>query len=277
MYDMKRPARVSPELELVSKGTAWFDEIRLVPDVWVNTSVDNEINGLMVELYTPLENSELFYRFFDVDPIKAQKEALEADPDEYMKYDGNPVLIEGLGVLDVQVRQGDRITGKRKASLFSHKAIGKTVSYNTMFSPAYQAEGEEALVDGRIASKWYKCPYWQAFEGIDAEVIIDLGQVLSIEEVSMNFLNDPDVWIFLPRQVKVALSQEGFRWENWETVAIPQRDDDKDASIHTLTIGKEKADARYIKVKAENIGTCPRGHKGEGGKAWLFIDEVIIR
>jgi hypothetical protein len=34
--------------------------------------------------------------------------------------------------------------------------------------------------------------------------------------------------------------------------------------------------ARYVKVTAKNIGTCPEWHKGDGGKAWLFIDEIQI-
>ncbi|MCD6347789.1 MAG: hypothetical protein J7L96_10250, partial [Bacteroidales bacterium] len=34
--------------------------------------------------------------------------------------------------------------------------------------------------------------------------------------------------------------------------------------------------ARYIRIKAKNRGVCPVWHKGAGGKAWLFADELII-
>ena len=33
---------------------------------------------------------------------------------------------------------------------------------------------------------------------------------------------------------------------------------------------------RYIKVKAESIKKCPEWHPGAGGKAWLFIDEIVV-
>ncbi len=33
---------------------------------------------------------------------------------------------------------------------------------------------------------------------------------------------------------------------------------------------------RYIKLSAENVRTCPDWHPGTGGKAWIFIDEVVI-
>jgi hexosaminidase len=34
--------------------------------------------------------------------------------------------------------------------------------------------------------------------------------------------------------------------------------------------------ARYVKIVAENIGICPKGHWGEGNPAWLFIDEIMV-
>jgi hypothetical protein len=34
--------------------------------------------------------------------------------------------------------------------------------------------------------------------------------------------------------------------------------------------------ARFVKIHAANIGTCPDWHKGTGGKTWLFVDEIII-
>ena len=34
--------------------------------------------------------------------------------------------------------------------------------------------------------------------------------------------------------------------------------------------------ARYVKIAAKNLGVCPAWHPGAGGKAWLFMDEIII-
>jgi len=34
--------------------------------------------------------------------------------------------------------------------------------------------------------------------------------------------------------------------------------------------------ARYVRVYAENLGVCPPWHPGHGGKAWLFVDEIIV-
>jgi hypothetical protein len=34
---------------------------------------------------------------------------------------------------------------------------------------------------------------------------------------------------------------------------------------------------RFIRVKAENIKTCPDWHVGRGQKAWIFADEVVVK
>ena len=34
--------------------------------------------------------------------------------------------------------------------------------------------------------------------------------------------------------------------------------------------------ARYVRLQARGIGLCPAGHAGAGGKAWLFIDEIVV-
>ena len=39
---------------------------------------------------------------------------------------------------------------------------------------------------------------------------------------------------------------------------------------------KINSSIRYLKISAENIKKCPDWHRGNGGKAWLFFDEIII-
>jgi hypothetical protein len=35
-------------------------------------------------------------------------------------------------------------------------------------------------------------------------------------------------------------------------------------------------ETHYIRIHAKNIAVCPEWHKGAGGKAWLFVDEIMI-
>ena len=44
------------------------------------------------------------------------------------------------------------------------------------------------------------------------------------------------------------------------------------------TLGKSGLDlrARYVRVRARNLGLTPDWHPARGVKAWLFVDEVVI-
>ena len=39
---------------------------------------------------------------------------------------------------------------------------------------------------------------------------------------------------------------------------------------------RPRCNARYVKMVAKTIGTCPEGHVGAGQKAWIFCDELVI-
>ena len=34
--------------------------------------------------------------------------------------------------------------------------------------------------------------------------------------------------------------------------------------------------ARFVRIWAKNIGLCPAWHPVAGGKAWVFVDEVVV-
>jgi hexosaminidase len=34
---------------------------------------------------------------------------------------------------------------------------------------------------------------------------------------------------------------------------------------------------RFLRVKAKNVGLVPDWHTGSGGKAWPFVDEIVIQ
>ncbi len=46
--------------------------------------------------------------------------------------------------------------------------------------------------------------------------------------------------------------------------------------VHTFVDSFSGMQARYLKVLAENRGFCPKGHRGAGEDAWLFVDEIIV-
>ncbi len=148
--------------------------------------------------------------------------------------------------------------------------------YAYPFSSQYNGGGAMALTDGRVGTTNYQGGQWQGFEGTDLKATIDLTKETTLHDVSTGFLEDTPVWIFLPEYVKYYVSQDG---KNFKQVAeIKNEIDSRKEPIvlkqFTANLGGVKA--RYLRIFAKNIGVCPPWHRGAGGKAWLFVDEVQI-
>lgn len=144
------------------------------------------------------------------------------------------------------------------------------------FSDRYSGGGNQGLIDGKLGSFLYNDGMWQGFYGKDMEVIVDLGQPTTINRVTTGFLQSIGVWIFHPIRVEFFTSADG---QQFNSIGSTTMEISPDTCIDGVKYFAQKADgkkARYIKVKATNIGICPDWHHGAGGKAWVFADEIIV-
>jgi hexosaminidase len=157
-----------------------------------------------------------------------------------------------------------------------HLAAGKKVQLSNKYSPRYPAGGELALVNGMKGSSNFRDSNWQGYEGDDLIAVIDLGEPKNISSISTAFFQAVGSWAFFPRTVEYAVSLDG---QNFQTIATLTNDvpDNQTGNLTKEFAGKfSDVSARYVKVKAKNIGICPDWHAGAGGKAWLFVDEIVV-
>ena len=125
-------------------------------------------------------------------------------------------------------------------------------------------------------SENFRDGYWQGWEGDDLVALIDFGQVITIDKITMGFLQNINSWIFLPEYVEFAISQTGEEFEviaQLEPQVSPRY---LEVVIENISYESTPIESQYLKVKAKNIGVCPDWHPGAGGKTWLFCDEIIV-
>ena len=201
-----------------------------------------------------------------------------------------PLVVERLKALAQTIREqlGDRLTevegtevrepGRRfghKVRDVKHQAIGKKVTLSTTFSSTYKGGGSAGLVDGKRGSTDHQDGRWQGYEGRDFEAIIDLGTRTPVKRIRAGFLRSQGSWIFFPASVEVAVSSDGRSFKTVKSFT----EDLKDVSVEKLKTYVAKGldvSARYVRVKAKNVGVCPEWHVGAGGKAWVFVDEIMV-
>ena len=117
---------------------------------------------------------------------------------------------------------------------------------------------------------------WHGFSGKDMVTTIDLGTVTSASSITIGCLQNYGSWIFFPQWVKFEISEDGLNFKEIKTVqnAIPPAPSLPQMQDFKVQFAEQKV--KTIRITAKNLGVCPKGHPGEGGDAWLFVDEVLV-
>jgi hexosaminidase len=157
-----------------------------------------------------------------------------------------------------------------------HNAIGKTGTLKDPPSKNYFASGAASLTDGLKGSENFKDGYWIGFEGTDMDLEIDLNEDLPISSVEASFYQQAGSWIFMPEKVVFQIFDNNHILVAESEIKTTTPLGKNDAIIEKFSAGFENLKARYIRVIAVNIKTCPEWHVGKGSKAWVFADEVIV-
>jgi len=117
---------------------------------------------------------------------------------------------------------------------------------------------------------------WQGFQGVDVDVVVDLGETQRVNIIRAGFVQDQNSWIFMPEWVEFSVSSNGedYKIAGRQECTIDPKDDG--GITHDFSVMTSGMNIRYIRVLAKNRAICPDWHPGAGERAWVFIDEVLV-
>jgi arylsulfatase A-like enzyme len=223
---------------------------------------------------------------------------LDRDPGErYNVIDQNPEVVVSIQKIADQARAdlGDDLThsignnlrepGREKVdyTLFSqtikHQSLGKTVQMWSDNGTSGPSITPAVLTDGFVLTKIDNnndLRFWKGFEGTNMDVMLDLQKAEMVSSIEVNFLHDPRLWVFRPESVTCYVSQDGKKYQEAGKLAchIPLNQQQGALDQFNFKVGER---IRYIRLKAENIKTCPEWHVGKGQKAWILADEIVVQ
>ena len=163
-----------------------------------------------------------------------------------------------------------------EARFFEKPNDWKVVS-NSGYSYQYTGGGDDAIIDGMRGTTNFTAGEWQGYQGKTFEAVIDLQRETTIKFLGGGFLQVVRSWIWMPDRIEFEVSNDGTNYtrvaeikpnysqQNWEPVA------------KEFTQEIKPVKARYVRVKAYNIGKIPSWHPGAGGDPWIFVDEIFIK
>ena len=91
------------------------------------------------------------------------------------------------------------------------------MEYLNPYNRYYPANGETSLIDGLYGGFSHGDGFWQGFIGAPFDAIIDLDEIDSLRHIRINFLQNSNAEIWLPKEITIALSNE--RKGDFEPVA----------------------------------------------------------
>lgn len=233
--------------------------------VTAQSSFNPEKKQLAVSLQGELSGVEIHYTTDGTEPTV-----------ESPKY-SEPVLIEQTTTLKAVTTINEAPAEKVLSQLFNlNKATVKPIKYLIPYSPSYQGTGEYTLVNGIQGSTNHSDGEWQAWNGTDMEVIIDLQETTEISKLSVGTLQSVGSWIFLPKKVEFFVSKDGQRFEKVGEVLSDGDPLSGEKSRKELTLTINPTNAGFVKLAVRNFGKGPKGHAAEGKPVWLFVDEIVV-
>ena len=193
----------------------------------------------------------------------------------FQKYSAPLVLKEGATIA-LYAEKGNVEKSRTIKATFRKFVPPGTITLRTSYSPQYTGGGDAALIDGRRGNTDFRLGTWQGYEGNDLDAVIDLGSTRTVSRVSLGSLQDNNSWIFFPSSVEFSFSSDAASWGNPITAVNIVSQKDEGVRLKEFSIDPGSVQARFVRVRARNVGICPEWHKGAGNKAWLFVDEISL-
>ena len=271
--------------DIVSGGTLEF-EMGPSPSKWGSGKSDLPVSSIEDHIVCPVPFVEPAVRSF-TGSMTFSLSCSEEGAGIFYTLDGScphaesagysePITLDRSATLKaVAVKEGMSESSLLEA-VFQRISGDISVSLTNGYNSMYTGGGDLGLVDLVRGSVDFKTGGWQGYRGVDFEAVLDLQGQRKIQSISAGFLHDQRAWIFMPRVVEFAVSSDG---KDFRVVAVLENDiDDRqsEAVIREMTAVDLDETVRFVRVRAESMGICPGWHVGAGGKAWIFIDEVIV-
>lgn len=250
-------------LELLSRGTAWFDLLQVSPDPIIRYKINADHTATATISSDWAGPDHLRY-------------AIGKEPDSTSARYRDSIVLDRPATLYAEVFWGAGKTAQSKVFIPVNRALGKPVTMAIPYDAKYPASGDGSLTDGLMGTTAFKDGRWLGFSGKDLHATVDLQDPIKVKEVTASFLCDPNSGIFLPPIVSVYTSVDGTQFE----LAGERRDTSGNIRgepyLKKITIPVKGKKVRYVRVVARAFGKIPEGYLFTGSMSWLFIDEVLV-
>ncbi|HUR98894.1 MAG TPA: GH92 family glycosyl hydrolase, partial [Pyrinomonadaceae bacterium] len=171
---------------------------------------------------------------------------------------------------------GYSLPSKTVEANFKKRLKDWTVRLVSPYSSQYTGGGDDAIVDGLRGTANFASGEWQGYQGQTFEAIIDLQRTTTIQNVGGSFLQSAHSWIWMPDRIEFEASTDGVNFTRVAEIKPGFSRQEMEPAVKEFRQTISPTTARYVRVRASNIGKIPSWHPGAGGDSWIFVDEIFL-
>lgn len=159
---------------------------------------------------------------------------------------------------------------------FYKKPNDWTIKIANQYNRQYTGGGDEGLIDGIRGTLNWASGEWQGYQPYDLVAVIDLQRETQIQRVGGGFLQDARPWIWMPTRIEFEVSQDNINFTKVADIKTDIDPTDMKPTIRDYKKDIPPVKARYVRVRAYNLGKIPSWHPGAGDDAFIFVDEIFV-
>ena len=192
------------------------------------------------------------------------------------RYEG-PLTLDRSAVLQVAaIPPGGQASEVSRQAFFRVGRLPQGLTLTQPPSSKYPGNGGPTLTDQRLGPPDYNDRAWLGYEGEDLVATLDLGAAGPVRAVTAYCYEDVGAWIFHPKGLVVETSADGQQFQRAGSQAFPVATGERAPGREAFRVSLGNANARYLRVRVQNVTEVPAWHPSAGGKAWVFVSELMV-
>lgn len=221
---------------------------------------------VQVKLDFPFKNVALYYTLDQASPTT-----------QSLQYKGEPIVLTETGtVRAMAVKTGWTPSTIAEATFAKRKYKPVDAQLLNAPNPKYPAQGAVSLFDNILGSDANDGKFL-GYQGEHLTAILDFGKPIEVNSVGAHYLENNAPWIFAPAAVQVWVSADGKKWAGCGRSGFSVNTSMQPAKTGIAQVKlPHPAEARYVKIKVENLMKLPKWHPSAGDKSWVFVDEILV-
>lgn len=251
---------------MVSAGVdaSVFGDARLKPPL-IMADKDIFRDSLPVELNINFNGVEVYYTLDGSEPDSTST-----------KYDTTIYLTQTTNLKVIAKKEGWKTSEVANRFFVHAKYKPVNIKLNKKPSDRYAAEGPKSLGDFKKGTLAFTDGNWVGYEGSHFTATLDLGKKSEVSRVTVSVLEASASWIFYPKGIEIAVSENGSNFKKVSTQVIPTADVPEPPELSNFSEGFDPVLARYVQVKVKSNLKNPDWHPNPGEPCWVFVDEILV-